>query len=159
MESAFLYCGVHSFPSMLPLLSHLSRQGAALVHFDSLPLMIWCFGRTALFPFLLTKTAPAFIPTARSVALRPLFSFQQAQYAQVLPLMPAPFCKLFAGFGSTIKCATFLLFFYLTLALSFSPSFLLPQSLCRNCFLSPPVLTGYNGFSNTRFSRGTMSCS
>ena len=38
----------------------LSRQGAALAHLDSLPLMIWCFELTALFLFLLVRAAPAF---------------------------------------------------------------------------------------------------
>ena len=45
------------------------------------PFMIWCSGQTALFLFLLAKAAPAFLPTALSVALRPLFPFRQAQYA------------------------------------------------------------------------------
>ena len=40
------------------------------------PLMIWCFGQTALFLFFLARAAPAFLPTAFSVALRPLFSFR-----------------------------------------------------------------------------------
>ena len=61
------------------------------------------------FIFLLARAAPAFLPTALFVALRPLFSFQQAQYVQVFPLKPAPFCTLFAGLGSTNKSATFLL--------------------------------------------------
>ena len=39
------------------------------------PLMIWCFGQMALFLFLLAKAASAFLPTALSVALRPLFFF------------------------------------------------------------------------------------
>ena len=43
------------------------------------------------------------------MALRPLFPFQQAQYIQVFPLKPAPFCTLFAGVSSTKKPATFLL--------------------------------------------------
>ena len=94
------------------------------------PLMIWCFGLTALFLFLLARAAPAFLPTALSVALRPLFPFRQAQYVQVFPLKPAPFCTLFAGLGNTIKSAIFLLFsYYLTLILSSSPSFLLSQTL------------------------------
>ena len=92
--------------------------------------MIWCFGLTALFPFLLAKAAQAYLPTALSVALKPLFPFQQAQYAQVFPLKPAPFCMLFAGLGSTNKSAIFLLFsYYLTLVLSSPPSFLLSQTL------------------------------
>ena len=108
----------------------LSRQDAALDHLDSLPLMIWYSGLTALFLFLLAKAAPAYLPTALSVAPRPLFSFLQAQYAQVFPLKPAPFCTLFAGLRSTNKSATSLLFsFYLTLVLSSPPSFLLPQTL------------------------------
>ena len=92
--------------------------------------MIWCFGQTALFLFLLAKAAPAFLPTALVVALRPLFPFRQSQYAQVSPLKPAPFCTLFAGLGSTNKSAISLLFsYYLTLVLSSPPSFLLSQTL------------------------------
>ena len=107
-----------------------SRQVAALAHLDSLPLMIWCFRHTALFLFLLARAAPAFLPTALCVALRPLFPFRQAQFAQVFLLKSAPFCTLFAGLGSTKKCAIFLLFSYsLTLVLSSPPSFLLSQTL------------------------------
>ena len=69
-------------------------------------LTIWCFGLTVLFRLLLEKAALAYFPIALSVALRPLFPFQQAQYAQVFPLRPAPFCKLFAGLGSTNRSAT-----------------------------------------------------
>ena len=126
------------------------------------PLTIWCFGQTALFLFLLAKAAPAYLPTALSVALRPLFPFRQAQYVQVFLLKPAPFCMLFAGLGSTIKSAISLLFSsYLTLVLS-SPPCLLPHlssylKLCgrsgRNCLLSPVPL-GYNGSPDTRFYLG-----
>ena len=72
-------------------------------------LMIWYSGQTALFPFLLAKAAPAFLPTALFVALRPLFPFLQAQYVQVFLLKPVPFCTLFAGLGSTNKSAISLL--------------------------------------------------
>ena len=95
--------------------------------------MIWCFGQTALFLFLLAKAAPAYLPTALSVALRPLFPFQQAQYAQVFLLKPAPFCMLFAGLSSTNKSATSLLLLSdsrSVLATLSSPlSFLLSQTL------------------------------
>ena len=127
--------------------------------------MIWCSGQTALFLFLLARAAPAYLPTAFSVALRPLFPFRQAQYVQVFPLKPAPFCTLFAGLGSTNKSAIFLLFSsYLTLVLSSPPCLLLCLSshlkLCgrsgRNCPLSlSPVLSDYNGSPDTRFSWGT----
>ena len=128
------------------------------------PLMIWYSGQTALFLFLLARAAPVFLPTALSVALRPLFPFWQAQFVPVFPLKPVPFCTLFAGLGNTIKSAIFLLFFScLTLVLSLPPCPLLPLScylkLCgrsgRNCPSSPPVLSGYNGSPDTRFSRGT----
>ena len=63
------------------------------------------------------------------MAQRPLFPFQQAQYDHTFPLKPAPSCKLFAGLGGTSRSSTSHLFSYLTLAMSSSPSFLLPQSL------------------------------
>ena len=92
-------------------------------------LMTWYSGQTALFLLLLAKAVPAFLPTAFSVALRPLFPFQ-VQYVQVFPLKPASFCTLFAGLGSTNKSAISLLFSsYLTLVLSSPPSFLLPKTL------------------------------
>ena len=47
------------------------------------PLTFWYSGQTALFVFLLARAAPAFLPTALSVALRSLFPFQQVQYAQI----------------------------------------------------------------------------
>ena len=53
----------------------LSRQGAALAHLDSLPphdLVLWTDDSV---PFFLAKAAPAYLPTALSVALRPLFLF------------------------------------------------------------------------------------
>ena len=116
--------------------------------------MIWCSALTALFLFLLARAAPAYLPAALSVALRPLFPFQQTQYAQVFSLKPASFCTLFAGLGSTNKSATSLLFSScLTLVLSSSPCPLLHLSSYlklggrsgRNCLLSPSVLSDYNG--------------
>ena len=111
----------------------LSRQGAALTHLDSLlphDLVLWTDG--CVF-FLLAKAAPAYSPTALSVALRPLFPFQQAQHVQVFLLKPAPFCTLFAGLGSTNKPAISLLLLSdsrsVLATLSSPPSFLLSQTL------------------------------
>ena len=127
------------------------------------PFMIWCFEQTALFLFLLVRAAPVFLPIALSVALRPLFPFRQAQYAQVFPLKPAPFCTLFAGLGSTNKSAISLLFsYYLTFVLSSPPCPLIHLSSClilcgrsgRNCLLSS-VLSGYNGSPDTHFYQAT----
>ena len=114
----------------------------AAVLFTSLTLnallMIWCSGQTALFLSLLAKTGLAYLPTALSVASRPPFPFQQAQYAQVFSLKPAPSCTLFAGLGSTNKSAISLLLLsdsrsVLTTLFS-SSSFLLPQSLSETVF-------------------------
>ena len=108
--------------------SDLTRQGASLSH-----LMIWCSGQTALFLLLQAKVALAYLPTALSVALRPIFPFQQVQYVQLFLLKPAPCCTLFAGLGSINNSAiSLLLSSYLTLVLSSPPcppSFLLPQTL------------------------------
>ena len=84
----------------------LSRQNAFLADLDSLPsrdLVLWTDGSVS-FPF--GKGGPAYLPTAVSVALRPLIPFQQAQFVPVFPLKPAPFCTLFAGLGSTNKSST-----------------------------------------------------
>ena len=117
-----------------------------------------------MFLFLLARAASTFLPSALIVALRPLFPFRQAQYVQVFPLKPAPFCTLFAGLGGTNKSAIFLLpSYYLTLVLSSPPCPFLHLSfylkLCgrsdRNCLLSSPVLSDYNWSPDTRFSRGT----
>ena len=94
--------------------------------------MTWYSGQTALFLFLLARAAPAYLPTALSVALRPLFPFRQAQFAPVFPLKPAPFCTLFAGLGNTIKSAIFLLLSNsrsVLVTLSSPPPFLLSQTL------------------------------
>ena len=109
------------------IIPRLSRGG------DTLRTAIWYCGLTALFLFLLAKTAPEYLPTAFSVALRPLFPFQQVQYVQVFPLKPAPFCTLFASLGSTNKSATSLVLpsdSRSVLATLSSPrSFLLPETL------------------------------
>ena len=98
-------------------------------------LMIWYSGLTALFLFLLARAALAYLPTVFFVALSPLFTFRQAQFVQVFPLKPVPFCTLFGGLGSTNKLATSLFFSsYQTLVLSSSPSFPL-QSLVVSLLL------------------------
>ena len=110
------------------------------------------------------KVALAFLPTARFVALRPLFLFGQAQYVLVFPLKPTPFCKLFAGFGSTRKSI-------ISLPFSFFPILSLPLPLClllclsfylnlsgrsdRNCLIFLPLQSSYKGCPDTHFSRLT----
>ena len=127
LQSAFLHCGVHPFPlhalAPIPLKVRLSP----ILTFS--PLIIWYSGLMALF-LLLAKATLAYLPTALSVALRPRFSFQQAQFVKVFWLKSAPSCTLFAGLGSTNKSVISLLFSsYLTLVLSSPPSFFLSQTL------------------------------
>ena len=110
--------------------------------------------------FLLAEAALASLPTAHFVLLRPSFLFRQVQFVQVFPLKPAPFCKLSAGLGSTNKSSISLL---LSLSLPLCLFFFLKlfSTSDRNCLLSPPVPSDYNGYLDTRFSRGTtrlMSC-
>ena len=111
-------------PALIPLSLAKVRHSLTLT---LSPLTIWCIGLTALFLFLLVKAALAncFFCGIKVI----FFPFQQAQYVQVSLLKPAPFCTLFAGFGSTNKSRTSLLFSNLTLTLSSSPSFLLSQSV------------------------------
>ena len=81
----------------------LSRQGAAPAHLDSLPpydLVLWT-DESVPFPF--GKGGSGVLANCSlSVALRPLFPFRQAQYAQVFPLKPAPFwCSLLVSAAPT----------------------------------------------------------
>ena len=102
-----------------------------------------------------------FLPTALFAALRPLFTFQLVQHAQVSLLKPRPFCQVFGSLGNTNKSATSLLFSsYLTLILSSPRCSLLHLSFHlklsgRNCLLSS-VLSGYIGSPNTHFFWGMM---
>ena len=104
----------------------------AFAYLDSLPsynLVLWT---DSFVPFPFGKGSSG-IPANCFLALRPLFSFQQAQYAQVFPLKPVPFCMLFAGLGSTNKSAISLLLLSdscsVLAILSSPPFFLLPQTL------------------------------
>ena len=145
------------FPLHAPALIPLTLAKVRFSHTLTLsPLMIWYSGQTALFLFLLARAAPAYLSTALSVALRPLFPFRQAQYVQIFPLKPAPFCTLFCWSRqhqqvchffvlSSPPCPLLHLFSYLKLC----------GRSGRNSLLSPPVLSGYNGSPDTRFSRGT----
>ena len=121
------------------------------------PLMTWYSGQTALFVFLLARAAPAYLPTALSVALMRLFPFSAGPVclsfsAEVCAILHA-LCwsrqhQQVCHFSSLLRlsppCPLLHLSFYLKLC----------GRSGRNCLLSP-VLSGYNGSPDTRFSRGT----
>ena len=121
-------------PALIPLTLAKVRLSPTLT---LSPLMIWCFGQTALFLFLFARAALAFLPTALSVALRPLFPFRQAPYAQVFPLKPAPFCTLFCWSRQHQQVCHFSSLLLLSdsrsvlATLSSPPSFLLSQTLSQ----------------------------
>ena len=89
--------------------SPFSRQGAALAHLDSVPphdLVRWTDGYVS---FPLGKDELGTLANCSLYGTEAPLSFSAAPYAQVFPLKPTPFCKLFAGLGSTNKSATSLL--------------------------------------------------
>ena len=104
LGNPLFHCGVH-LASSCSCSDPLLAKVRLLLTLTFSPLMTWYSGLTALFPFLSAKVALAYLPTALSVAPRPLFPFQQAQYVQIFLLKPVPFCTLFAGFGSMNKSA------------------------------------------------------
>ena len=148
------------FLSMLLLLSPLPCQGVALAHLDSFPLyhlVLWT-DRSVPFPF--GKGRSGILANCSLCGTKATFFFQQAQYVQVFLLKSAPFCTVFAGLSSTNKSATSLRLLSdsgSVLATLSSPHlFLYLNYSGRNCFLSPPVLSDYNGSPDTHFSWGTM---
>ena len=75
-------------------------------------LMIWYSGLTALFSLaksgsgVLVNLSLCSTEATLSFSASPVCPFQMAQFVQVFLMKPAPFCKLFAGLGSTNKSAT-----------------------------------------------------
>ena len=123
--------------------------------------MLWSDGSV---PFPFGKTAPAYLPTALSVALRPLLPFQQAQYCSSFSAEACAILHALCWSWQHHQVCHFSSFFLLydsstvLTTLSSPPSFLLPQTfwqIWQKLSSFSPVLSGYNGFPDTRFSRGT----
>ena len=142
----------------------LSRQGAALAHLESFPLhdlVLWTDGSV---PFSFGKGCSGVLANCFLCGTEATLSFSAG-----------PVCSSFTAEACAILHALYwsrqhqqVCHFSFLLLLSDSRSFLVtlffpPFSsylkLCgrsgRNCLLSPPVLSGYNGSQDTRFSRGT----
>ena len=142
----------------------LSRQGATLAHLNSLSahdLMLWPDGSVSL-PF--GKDGSGVLTNCSLCGTEATLSFSAGPVCSSFLLKLAPFCTLFAGFGSTNKSAISLLFFYYLTLVLFSPlcpllHFSSYLKLCgrsgRNCLLSSSILSDYNGSPDTRFFLGT----
>ena len=110
----------------------LSCQGAAFAHFDSLSphdLVLWSDGSV---PSALSKGGSGVLAKCSLCGTEATLSLLAGPVCSSSSLDPAPFCKLFAGLSSTNKSATSLLLSdsrSVLTTLSFSPSFLLPQTL------------------------------
>ena len=91
------------------------------------------------------------------MALRPLFPFQQAQYVEVCTILHA-LCR-FWQHQQAFHFSSLLLLSdsrsVLTTLFSLHLSIYL-NLISRNCLLCSPVLSGYNGSPDTRFSWETM---
>ena len=118
----------------------------------------------SFFPFHFGKSGSSVLANCSLCGTEATLSFSAGSVCSVFPLQPARLRKLFADLGSSNKFATFLLFSsYLTVVLSSSTCPLLRLSCNlnfsgssgRNCLLSPPILSGYNGSPDTRFSQET----
>ena len=110
-----------------------------------------------MFLFHLAKAALTSLPTAHFVVLWLLFHFQQALLVQAFLLKTETLCKL----PQVSAAPRSLLFSSLTIALFSLHCPLLRLSFFSgtsdgNCLLSPPLLSNYNGYRNSRFLRATM---
>ena len=143
LESALLHRGVHPF---LPLLLHgdlpHSRQGAALAHLDSLfphDLVLWT-DCSVLFPF--GKGGSSVLANCSLCGTEATLFFSAG-----------PVCSSFSAEACAILHA--LCWSRQHQQVCHLSSYL---KLCgrsgRNCLLFPPVLSGYNGSLDTRFSWG-----
>ena len=149
------------FPLNALALMLLSRQGASLAHLDALSpydVVIWTDSSV---PFSFGKGSSGVLVNCSLYVTQATLSFSEG-----------PVCSSFSAEACAILQALFwfwqqqqigipaLFSSYLTLGLSLPPCFLLhlyfhPNLSGRNCFLSPPVLSGYNGSPDTRYSGGT----
>ena len=127
----------------------LSRQGAAFDHIESLPshnLVIWTNGSA---PFLFGKDGCDILINCSFCGAETTHSYSAELMCLSFLLKPAPFCKVFASPGSTIKSATSFLFSNSRSVLSsFFPSFLHSQAN-----MAEPI-----NFLFFIFSQATKSC-
>ena len=135
LESAFIHRGAHLHASAL---TPLPRQGAVLAHLDSLlprDLVLWTDGFVS-FPF--GKGGSGVLANCSLCGTEATFSF-----------LAGPVCSSFSAEACTILHACWSRQHQQACYFSSLPFFLLPDTLC---LLSPPVLSGYNGSPDTRFT-------
>ena len=135
--------------ALTPPLS-LSRQGVALAYLVSLPPHDQVMWTDCSFPF--GKDCSGVLVNCSLCATEATLLFDRPSMLQVFPLKSAPFCKLFAGLGSTNKSAISLLLLsdsrHPVLSCIFPFTWISQAEAVFSFF----VLTGYNGSPDTRFS-------
>ena len=147
---------LHALALDLPL----SRQDTTLAHLDTLPrydLVLWTDSSVPL-PF--DKGGSGVLANCSLCSTDATLSFSAGP---VCSSFSAKACAILQALGWSQQhqqvCHFSSIFLHLTLALSSPPCPLLHLSFYlnlsgRNCLLSP-ILSGYNGSLDTRFSRGT----
>ena len=128
----------------------LSRQGAALAYLDSLPphnLVFWTEGSV---PFPFYKGSSGVLVNGSLCGTETTLSFSPA--STVSSSFSAEACAILQALCWSRQHQQVGHFFSPPLVTLIHFSFYLNRS-CRNYILSPPVLSGYSGFLDTRFSR------
>ena len=128
-----------------------SRQGAALTHLVSLPPhdpVLWTDGSV---PFPFGKGSSDVLANCSLCGTEVTLSFSAGPVCSSFSAEACAILHALCWSRSTNKSATSLLF-------SFCPCHPILSSYPRsgrNCLFFPPVLSGYNGSPDTRFSQGT----
>ena len=142
----------------------LSRQDAALAHLDSLPphdLVLWTDGSV---PFRFGKGGSSALANCSLCGTEATLSFLAGSVCSSFSAEACPILHAFCWSRQHQQVCHFSSLLLLfdsrsVLATLFSPPFSLHLKLCgrsgRNCLVSPPVLSDYNGSPDTRFYRGT----
>ena len=151
-----------SFPLRALVLIPLSRQDAALAHLDSLPpynLVLWTNGSV---PFPFGKGGSGILANCSLCGTEATFFFSAGT---VSSSFSAEACAILHALCWSRKHQQVCHFSSFSIRLSLCPRHPVISSTFpltsisersgRNCLFSPPVQLGYNGSSDTCFSRGT----
>ena len=148
------------FPRHALALILFSCQGAALTHVDSLPphnLVLWT---NSSVPFPFGKGKSGVLTNCSLYGTEVTLSFSAGPVSSSFSAETYTILQAFCWSRQHQQICHFFLFLSdsrsVLATLSSPPSFLLPQSLWQKLPSLSPVLSGYNGSPDTRFSQGTM---